>query len=81
MNVSYEMRFNNKIIVLYCIVLYCVVLYCIVTYGKCREKSFVPYNQNLALIGQVVLEKMFEIVDGRRRMDNGAWVCYKLTFE
>ena len=35
----------------------------------------------LTLIGQAVSEKkIMEIVDRRRRRDDGAWPSYKLTF-
>ena len=65
-----------------------------VMWPRCRKQTVVPLThggstQNLALIGQAVLEKkMFEIVDGRatddddgrRRTDAGAWVYYKLTW-
>ena len=48
MNVSYEMRCNNRIIVLYCIVLYCIVLYCIVLYCIvfCLDLEVKELNKN-----------------------------------
>ena len=41
----------------------------LVLWPRCREQTFVlPTQGNLALIGQAVSEKMFEIVDDERRI-------------
>ena len=57
----------------------------LVMWSTPRKQTFVPPSQwgsiwNLALIGQVVLEKkIFE--NGGRQTDDGLWLYYKLTNE
>ena len=53
----------------------------LVMWLRCREQTFVrDSTQNLALIGQADLEKMFERTDGRTVTDAGALEYYKLTW-